>query len=340
MAKGAIVPVSKPFAKILSAKRDHFNGLVDLARASGGAFDNASFSQFVSTDVDAIVQSVVAVNPEAAPRVTLDVFEMAVRLVAQHRAGPTARHGIVNKVWRDIAPKMAHLIVLDAVESLGALTNAATFLHGLPTVRTDEWLDKLAHSVSQVSTSEDLRHLVTLTTWCSGAPHMRDTALKSAERLPAALVLEVVGAEGDLTWKQTARELRDDIWWRPSERDRSMQHRIGGFTGLGGPFSTPPHAIATDDGFVVQSGDRFFHIIVDAFGAVVLSAQEDDWLSKNVTSERDAPVLEGSILQSGDVSVEVALPEDKLALCFNKESIAVVSPHSHWMFVFPRHLSA
>ncbi len=328
--------VSKPFADILSARRQTFNNIVQTARTRTSSFDTEAFSNFLNTDVDAIIQAVCDVDPERSGSITEDVFEMAVNLVAQRRVGAGARDDLINRIWRDVAPRIPKLISIDALESLGALTNSATYVSAQDGLRADDWVKSLQDLAPKLDSIQHLRELVTVSTWRSGGAHVRPVALLAAAALPPEIAAAVIGVSKKRDIDDALKRFMADIWWTPDGLKPSTGHTVGGFAGLGGPFNVPPNVRAIDDGFLVRSADAYFHLSVDAFGAIVQSAQEDDWVDANVGLSRGAEKDLDRITGVDNVTLGMTMPEEGLKFCSNRASIAMFSPHSHFILVFPR----
>lgn len=322
--------VSKPFADILAARREAFNSIVQTARAGASNFDTDAFSNFLETEVDAIVQAVCEVDPARAARAAEDVFEMAVNLVAQRRAGPGARDTLINQLWRDVAPHMPKLIADDAIESLGALTNSAVYVSAQRGLRVQDWVKSLSELVMEIDATERLRHLITIVTWRSGGAHIRSAALEAVSALPPHVAFAAMGLPENTRMDKTLAALHADIWWTPDSPKKSMGHAVGGFTGLGGPFSAPPELRAIDDGFLVSSANQYFHLSVDAFGAVIQSALAEDWSETDIAATQSP----GKKLDVSDLSL--GMPKQGLEICLNRETVAIFSPHSHFIRVLPR----
>lgn len=64
-------------------------------------------------------------------------------------------------------------------------------------------------------------------------------------------------------------------WYRPGATTSfpRLAYRIGGFTGLGGPFRRAPGVQTPQEGvFLVHDHARAFHLFADAYGASLVAA--------------------------------------------------------------------
>lgn len=330
--------VSAALANVLSAGRPHFNKRVAETRHQFATFDAAAFAVFLRDGVDSIAKSIAAVAPERTAQVVLAVYDMALALVAQGLAGPNARSSAVDSVWIMLAPHYARLISEAPVEVLGALTNAAINLAKVPGARMDEWLREMQRLASHIDSVARLHAVGQIVAWRSGLAHFREGALDVADNLPEPLALLVLHAEVG-TWQEVREACRATPWWSPDAKRREAARQgvdVGAFTGFGGTFAQPPHVHAATQGFVTRSGDRFQVLLADAFGAVLLPANEAEF-SQAQTRDNQAEVkLTGARLTLGDRHVDIDLPAEGLTIASNAHSVAVTSPYTHTIRVVPR----
>jgi hypothetical protein len=131
-------------------------------------------------------------------------------------------------------------------------------------------------------------------------------------------------------WPALRARLRRTRW--PSlEADQSAAAWVlGGFTGLGGPFSRPPTVSAGSSGFVVVSGERRFQIEADVFGATVVPA------GGAVAAVPAGTPSQATVRAASDLAERLGVPETELVLCEGADSLAAVSAWSHRLVVAPR----
>ena len=176
---------------------------------------------------------------------------------------------------------------------LGMLSNAAIHLGGVAGARTRQWQDEMAAIAPQVATLAQLRAVGQVLAWRAGVAHFRLGAIAAADTLPPALALAAFG-EPQLDWPSLARAT---VARSPGA---AMPDGIefGAFAGLGGEFATPPQVRATDDGFIVSAGERFYLLVADAHGAVLHGASADEYAQ----ASSDVPAslrLDGATLHLG-----------------------------------------
>jgi hypothetical protein len=332
-------PVSDALAAVLTSGRAHFNSRVSEARHRYPAFDAMAFAAFLRTGLDSVARSVAEITPERTAPVVLDAYDIALELVAQGQAGAGARNDLVERVWTELVPKLARLVVAEPVDVLGALSNAAIYIASVPTARGSDWLDGMVALAQHADSNAILRSLGTIMAWRAGLAHFREGALQCADALPESLALLAVGANDTTNWPAIRDAYRANPWWSPlpSARDAILNGMDAGqFTGFGGTFAQPPTVRACPQGFLVRSADRFSLLVADIHGAVLLPATPDEYASAEKATTYPPVQITRYQLLIGDRRIDTDLPEDGFAAVGNEHTIAVTSPYSHLIRLLPR----
>jgi hypothetical protein len=330
------MPVSAPLARVLTAGRGHFNQRVLEARRRYPALDPAAFAGFVEAAVDPLVMRVAARHPERTTMLVVAAFDAALQLAGNgHLAG---RSPGVTEVWRTLAPAIAQHVADDPQAVLGALSNAAITLCQHPGARWAEWLAEMARLAPTAASWNEVRTLGQVLAWRAGLAHYRQGALAAAEALPEALALQAVGAPASASWPAVRAALSADPWLVPAGAGASdgPARQVGGFVGFGGPFAFPPQVGAVEDGFVITSGERSFHLLADAFGVALLPTARGEAIGARIQPGRGGPTVQGQTLTSDGQRVHLDLPEDGIAVAANAHTLAVSSPYSYAVRLFPR----
>lgn len=329
--------LSKPFATVLAAGRGHFNQRAMETRRRHPAFDQDAFSHFLRHNVDPLVGAVAAAAPERVSEVGFVAYDMALELIGLKLAGPIARSQLLSGVWRDLAPCFARLVATDPARVLGMLSNAALYLETLAGADPVPWTSQMAALAPRIESVQQLRAVGQVLAWRAGAAHFRAGAIEAAGDLPEALALAAFGAAGGGSWKQLRERMLTDIWWRPGADDAAApDHQIGAFSGLGGQFAAPPEVRGSADGFVVRSAGRHSLLVVDACGAVLLSATPEEFDAAGETSRALHHAVEGRTLVVGTQRIALDLPAHGLVVCGTEAAIAITSPYTHAIRVLPR----
>ena len=320
--------ITPAFASILASGRAQFNARAVEARRRFPSLDMAAFGAFLHDGVDPLVVAVAAAAPERVGGATLAAYDMALELVGHGLAGPAAKNPFVNTVWRELAPSFAPLLATAPVEVLGMLSNAAIHIASVAGARPAQWQGELAALAAQIVTLAQLRAVGQVLAWRAGVAHFRQGALAAADTLPPALALAAFGEPG-AQWPQVRAQLLDYPW-----RGNAEGREFGTFTGLGGDFGTPPQVRATDDGFVVRSGERHYLLVADAYGAVLHGATAQEYEQAN-TGMPSSVRLDGATVHLGARSIALDLPAGDIALAANAHTLAITSPWTHAIRLLP-----
>ncbi|PVX35706.1 hypothetical protein [Janthinobacterium sp. 78] len=320
--------ISPAFASILASGRAQFNARAVEARRRFPSLDMAAFGAFLHDGVDPLVVAVAAAAPERVGSATLAAYDMALELVGHGLAGPAAKNPFVNTVWRELAPSFAPLLATAPVDVLGMLSNAAIHIASVAGARPAQWQGELAALAAQIVTLAQLRAVGQVLAWRAGVAHFRQGALAAADTLPPALALAAFGEPG-AQWPQVRAQLLDYPW-----RGNADGREFGSFTGLGGDFATPPQVRATDDGFIVRSGERHYLLVADAYGAVLHGATAQEYEQAN-TGMPSSVRLDGATVHLGARSIALDLPAGDIALAANAHTLAITSPWTHAIRLLP-----
>ena len=320
--------ISPAFASILASGRAQFNARAVEARRRFPSLDMAAFGSFLHDGVDPLVVAVAAAAPERVGGATLAAYDMALELVGHGLAGPAAKTPFVNTVWRELAPSFAPLLATAPVDVLGMLSNAAIHIASVAGARPAQWQRELATLAAQIVTLAQLRAVGQVLAWRAGVAHFRQGALAAADTLPPALALAAFGEPG-AQWPQVHAQLLDSPW-----RGNADGREFGSFMGLGGDFATPPQVRATDDGFIVRSGERHYLLVADAYGAVLHGATAQEYEQAN-TGMPSSVRLDGATVHLGARSIALDLPAGDVALAANAHTLAITSPWTHAIRLLP-----
>jgi len=325
--------VSALLANVLAARRPLLNQRVAEARHRTPGMDLPAFRAFVSDTLDPMCVDLGSVDEQATVAIIEAAFGIGLDLVAQGLAGPGARQPWIDRAWRELALPMRHLLTTAPADTLGTVSNAVVRLGGVPGIDVGRWISDLATLAPRCATLEALRTVGALCAWRAGMAHLRVAALDQAGRIDPSLAAAAVGAP-DQAWTDLEPRLRADRWWHPEHGVASQGRTVGGFTGFGGPFAEPPVARATADGFVVQSGERWFLVVCDAFGAVVLPATAAEFTQADVGSVKTLPITPRGVNVTGR-DVAVRIPGESASAALGRHSAALFSPLTHYLHVLP-----
>jgi hypothetical protein len=333
--------ISATLANVLTATRAHCNARVAEERHRDPNFDTAAFASFVRTGLDSVAQSLSTATHDQITSAMLSAYDIALDLVSQGLAGPAARTDVVNRVWSAVAPRYAALIAVDAIGTLGALSNAAIHITNVPRARINDWLSNMALLAGHVDNLATLRRLGQVLAWRAGLAHFREGALLSADSLPPSLALLAVGAPASSSatdWPVIRNSFRENIWYSPNRDATHSGLEVGEFTGFGGTFAQPPEVRAVPQGFIVRSADRHHLLMADAYGAVLLPATGDEFAQASAEKNTQLAHVKiiGSQLDIHGRRVDLDLPAEGLTHVNNQHTVALTSLYTHTIRLLPR----
>ena len=326
--------LSPALSGVLAARRSLLNQRAAQARQRWPGLDMAAFADFVVNTLDPLCVAVETVDAGATPMVAETGFELGLELVAQGLAGPKARLPWVNQAWRQLAPAVAPQLARAPLAVLGSLSNAVLRMDGVAGVRVAEWMAAMTPLAARCDDLPTLRTLGALCAWRAGMAHLREAALAQADTLPPALAAAALGV-AEAQWPAARTRLQAERWWNPHTDAIDPQGQtLGGFSGLGGPFATPPELRAGSNGFFARSGERHYLLMADAFGAVVLPASAPEFAAASHIRVA-AVALDAQGARVGGTRIAFAAPAVDLAAVSGPAGVALFSPWSHHVRVVP-----
>lgn len=328
-------------AAALARGRAQFNAMVAGMKQQQSSFDTPAFSAFLGECVDPLAQAVAAIDPTHVEPVVTTAFEMGMALVAQSLAGPGARVAAVNRVWKEVAPRVAKLVAEQPAEVLGSLSNAVVNLDRAVGDRANWWVDCLIALGPYAATVQDLLGLGQVLAWRAGMVHYREGALDAADRISPQLALAAIGTDSIRSWVDVREQFKRDRWWSPDPVTNARAAKgfeAGAFTGFGGMFSLPPEIRAGADGFWIRSANRYAFLAADVHGAILQAATQEEFENapQSDLEPGPPPLPTNEGLKTNGRLIAVPFPAKDLAVARNRHSIAIASPYSYSVLVIPK----
>jgi hypothetical protein len=328
--------ISRAFADVLAAGRKGFNHRVREAQRIYPAFRADAFRWFLEEGVDAVAVAVEQVDRSRLPAAMLAAYEVALELAGRSLVGSAARSQALADAWRSLSLPLARPIAAQPAQVLGMLSNAIIHLEGIVGARIGQWSEELAALAPYIESVEQLRIAGQVLAWRAGAAHFRAGAIAAAAALPEALALRAFGAGGASSWHAFRSSVEHEPWWGGGDPHALRERRVGSFSGFGGQFAMPPEVRVAGEVFFVKSGDRYFLLIADAYGAVLQPADAEEFEHADaVHPDCDHAVRDG-ILVVGSRRVGLDVPAQGLAVCANTATIAIASPYTHTIRLLAR----
>lgn len=123
----------------------------------------------------------------------------------------------------------------------------------------------------------DARQLASIAGWRAGALSLRFEALRLLPVLPEPAVAAALGLAPETLADFAELQQLDPYWWPGRAAVGGQVLRVGGFSGLGGPWLAPPTQAGRGSitgRWVVLAGDTWWQLDADVFGAVLTELGE------------------------------------------------------------------
>lgn len=318
--------------RILRGNRSEFNGRFERARRAYPRLTGEAFLAHCTETLAPLVEAIERSAPDAVPSVTQFLYDVSLQLVGEDRLGPNARWPEIRQCWQRLMPAYAKLLAAEPLPVTRILTNGVESLVRAG-ARADEWMRRLAESVSLIDSREALERTGQVAAWLAGMAHLRDPALRIASQLSDPILCSLF-AQPSGTASRAALKLLKAHRWRTLEgvaRDGAaepaqlaIQRRFGAFRGFGGVFLNPPMVIAENGMLFASDSERSWAIAADSFGVTLHQCRER--VDCSVSKRAIAP--NGAVSHSGLEArfLELMSSSSSAAL---EDTIAVTLPSSH-----------
>lgn len=322
-----------PLAVALEANRARYNDLFVSTRLERRALDPEDFMSFLVEGVAPAVEAAAAFDDDAAPRVADALYPVALELVARGLAGPGARYPVIDQLFSEVLTRLGRLLIERPARLATALAHAAINLDNLSAVDTRRWLDTLTLLAPRARDVGALLDAGKVLAWQLGAAHWRDSALATLATLPDELVRPALRLpDSDPRSRDELLAALADPWADlHSPRAPGFEQRgwVGGFSGFGGVFSTPPNVMALGGVIYAFDSESCYAVFADAYGSALLPFGNElpDVDTEDVP---DDPITidSGVARRGGDAARMVGLAQ-VTSTAQVRDTLAVTVAHSH-----------
>lgn len=339
MTASEIPGVSPTLAAALSSDRQIYNAQLAMLRSRQPELDFNAVKEFLCSAIDPIVRAVQFADPDRCRLVTQACFQQMLALSEHGLLGNDARSIRIKLAWQQVMPKLASNLARDPAAILAWVTNAVDRIANTQNARPESWINAMASVAPNLESVEQIHVVGQVLAWRAGMAHYRQGALKAARNLTERIGNAVFPSNPD-GWLASVERHLIEPWWRGEQAARStVPHgvRVGAFAGWDGAFMAPPKLRPATEGFWVASGERYFHLVADAFGAVLIPSSEVHFTSAAVDGTASEGVhLRGEQLQTHHGHWPLPLIKNDLAVTCNADTVCVSSPWSHHIWLYPR----
>jgi len=273
--------VTGEFAKVLEAQRGRFNAKFAHARRFIRHLDGKDFLDHLADVVEPI-----AAKAEKAPGARIDeiiddLFDLSLELFSIGGLGKNKRYPLVEKAWRELLPKIPHLIAEAPRKLVAAISNAICNLSTEKNADELRWLNLMQAIAPMFGEVEVFLKTGAVAAWRFGMAHYRDGALASCENIPLPILSKIFGFKNEMKDSDllsALQRIQNDRWYDPSiepEKEKSgltIVKKTGGFKGFGGLFVSPPRVMVSDGRFFLFDAEHNWMLHADVFGTTFLRA--------------------------------------------------------------------
>ena len=333
-------PVQGPLAEALKRGRDRFNTKFAYARRRHPALDGEAVQNHLRLTLAPVAEAVHAVEPARVDEVVDALYDLLLELVGGGFIAAESRYPALLKAWREMLPRLPHLVAREPLRIAGAITNAVYNLSATATARTTFWIDEMARLGGACPNVESFLEAGKVVAWRSGLAEYREGALTACLNLDETLGRASLALAGsDTPIAPIVERLRQDRWLAPAAamNPRSQDGRlrvvaaVGAFRGFGGVFVEPPKVLLSDGELLAYDRDNCWLVTADLFGATFHRTG-----NKPPAAERTVPVDfkidRGGRVMKGTQAATFSYLAEASSSAATGSTLAVTLPNSHSIY--------
>jgi hypothetical protein len=328
-------------AKALERRRAFYNALFAEARGQHAELEPEDTLEHLRLRVAPAFAALPDLSRDAEDRALEALYRASLQLLSRRLAGRHAL-GSINVVWEQLLPRLVPLLAIAPRRVVALLSNAAFNLDQVPSARPAEWLARMLAVADHCGDMETLAAAGQIAAWRAGLPQFRTEALRRCAQFQPAALAALLGSKDDASTAAATdalvRRLSSRRFAYSSAETLSLTPlgSLGGFTGFGGQFSTPPKLSLFGGEMIAHDHDTAWQIHADAFGALLRRRQSIPESTKPASArsalgqfvvEADGRVRHGEL---GAHFPELAGATEFVA---DAELLAVALPRSHYVYL-------
>ena len=295
------------FATFLQENREQLNQKFLLAQQQHPSLQAEFFYKYLQTYLYPFTNSLAKSSPEKAQEFAQKGYELILFLLCKEFIGPNCKAQHVKEAWEQIFSIADPYIQVEPYAISKALTNAIINFHLQYQKPSKSWLELL----SQYPKDRDWQSFLNfglIASWRCGLAHYQESAQNLLQQLDAEELAILFTLPPEKIQRESfLQTLSEKPWLSPQ---KIMQKRnsynslslrtLGGFSGYGREFSTPPEIALLAENIIITSGASDYRLFVDQFGLILLKTNAHHFLSE------DTKIVENntnkySISQEGEV---------------------------------------
>src|SRR5205807_3136573 len=132
--------IEGPLAEALKRGRDRFNTKFAYARHRFPALDGETVKAHLRVTVAPIAEAVHATAADGVDAVVDALYDLSLELIGGGFIGVESRYPALLRAWRELLPRLPHLVAREPSRFVSAITNAVYQLSATATARPTFWI--------------------------------------------------------------------------------------------------------------------------------------------------------------------------------------------------------
>ncbi|MEN3333294.1 MAG: hypothetical protein V7641_2659 [Blastocatellia bacterium] len=333
--------IEGPFAEALKRGRDRFNTKFAYARRRFPALDGEAVKEHLRVMVAPIAEAVSATAADSMEAVVEALYDLSLELIGGGFIAAESRYPALLRAWREMLPRLTHLVAREPSRFVGAVTNAVYNLSTTATARPTFWIDAMTRLGGECADVQAFLEAGKVVAWRSGLAHYRDGALAACLNLDDRLARAALGLPDVETPPMATiiERLRQDRWLAPAAASHSsnqekrlhMVAAVGAFRGFGGVFVEPPRVLLHEGEWLAYDRESCWMVTADLFGATFHRAG-----NRPPAADRPAQFdfkidRRGNVMKAAQAATFAYLA-DASSSAATDTTMAVTLPHSHSIY--------
>jgi hypothetical protein len=333
--------ITGPLAEALKRGRDRFNTKFAYARHRFPSLDGEAMKEHLCATVAPIADAIHHHNASRVDEVVDAVYDLSLELIGGDFLASQSRYPVLLKAWREMLPRLPHLVAREPARFVSAITNAVYNLSTTATARPTFWIDEMTRLGSGCSDVQAFLEAGKVVAWRSGMAHYRDGALAACLNLDETMARAALGlpAANSLPVATIIERLRQDRWLAPmsamNSADKEKRLRVvaavGAFRGFGGVFVEPPRVLRRAGEWLAYDRETCWLVMADLFGATFHRAGPRP-PAADPPAQFDFKIDRSGRVMKAAQAATFAYLADASSSAASETAMAVTLPHSHSIY--------
>lgn len=290
----------QPLIDFIKEHNSYLNSLLVTARVRFSGFNDAQFSNWVTTVLVPIAQSVYTYDEHRFASIMKRLFSITIDATSTIQQSET--RDLYMRCWL-LFVDHPMLLTKNSGELLFDFHTALGRVREHNVEKCELWIELLRKNMQYVSTLNEAKILGRIIAWRCGLSHLKSKALTSLASLPETCLSEIFTSGIPLPKN-------------PPKGEILFRHTLGGYAALGGIFLETPQVYLDGDLVIATDSLNSYVLFADEFGATYTPypKENDPKRSSEVTQNE---LIDTFLSEYRDITSAVIT---KALLCFTLRS--------------------